>query len=254
MDWIKNFFVLETSFNNEWWFLAQYIIIVLMLPFLFTWLDRKKANPWTDVFYIITGNILFYTVIVPFVNGNAYLSQFASSYYWSKVCAAFGLVPMFLIGAYMAKCNVIEKILNYLNNTLFIKLFGVFGLWIVFELRENWQQRSQWGWDQMDFIYAAFLIIIYTCLLDRMDFFKKILNVIGKHSTGIWLIHSFFCYYYCQEFIYAPQNPILIYFLLLFVSFVADWIITWLFQSMQKVCKQYIFKDEMVIQEESKKI
>ena len=25
MDWIKNFFALETNFNGEWWFLTQYI-------------------------------------------------------------------------------------------------------------------------------------------------------------------------------------------------------------------------------------
>lgn len=251
VDWIKNFFVLETSFNNEWWFLVQYMIIIVMLPFLFQWLDRKKANPWTDIFYMITGNVLFYTVIVSFVSNNSYLSQFSSSYYWGKVCPALSMVPMFLMGAYIAKYQVIEKILKTLNKTVVIKMAGLFGLWVVVELRENWQQRCQWGWDQMDCIYATLLIIVSACLLDQLKYVTKLLDFIGQHSTGIWLIHSFFCYYYCQEFIYALKNPILIWLWLLVVSLATDCLLTWLFQMAGKICRQYICKEDTKIKAEN---
>ena len=240
MDWIKNFFALETNFNGEWWFLTQYILIILMLPFLFGWLNRKKANMWTDIFYIITFNVVVYTVLFPFVGSNSYFSAFSTSYYWNKMSSAIGMVPMFLMGAYMAKYNIVEKVLQMLNNNVKIKLFGLITLWCVFELRGNWIQRCQWGWDQMDFIYAALFIVVCACLLEGIEVLKKGLNLIGKHSTGIWLTHSFFCYYYCSSIIYAPRNPILIFLFLLVVSVATDWLMVWLYDHIKRICKKIL--------------
>ena len=148
------------------------------------------------------------------------------------------MVPMFLMGAYMAKYNIIEKILNYLSNGIKIKLFGGIMLWIVFEMRTHWLQRSQWGWDQMDFIYAALFVISATCLLFQLKSLKKGLDIIGKHSTGIWFIHSFFCYYYWQKIIYAPKNSIIIFLLLFLVSFVSECILTWGYDLLKKKCRK----------------
>lgn len=38
----------------------------------------------------------------------------------------------------------------------------------------------------------------------------SILQYIGKHSTNIWLIHSFFVFQYLQEFTYMPRVSVLV--------------------------------------------
>ena len=39
---------------------------------------------------------------------------------------------------------------------------------------------------------------------------NKILIYLGKHSMNMWLIHTFFCYYYFQEMVFMPRYSILI--------------------------------------------
>lgn len=208
------------------------------MPILFRWLNREKSNPWIDLFCIVTFNMLVYTVVVSFVTSNPYFTSFSTSYYWSKMKVCLNMIPMFLMGAYMAKYNIIEKILNYLKNGVIIKVFGIVLMWGIFEMRENWLQRSQWGWDQMDFIYAALFVISAACLLYQMDVLKQGLEMLGKHSTGIWFIHSFFCYYYWQKIIYAPKNSIIIFLLLFLVSFVSECILTWGYDLLKKKCRK----------------
>jgi len=54
---------------------------------------------------------------------------------------------------------------------------------------------------------------------------KSVLVIFGRQSIGIWLTHSFFCYYYFQELVYSPKNPILIFLLAFGLSFLSAWII-----------------------------
>lgn len=48
----------------------------------------------------------------------------------------------------------------------------------------------------IDFIYVPFLIIISLHLLGYIKWLKITLEYLGKHSTNMWLSHSFFCYYF----------------------------------------------------------
>lgn len=60
-------------------------------------------------------------------------------------------------------------------------------------------------------------------LVDGFKYVKKALAFVGSQATGMWLIHTFFCYYYFQNFIYAPKNPILVFLLLFTISLVLSW-------------------------------
>lgn len=50
---------------------------------------------------------------------------------------------------------------------------------------------------------------------------------IGKHSTNIWLTHSFFCYHWCQSIIYLPKWSPLVFLFLLGVSYLFSLVIDW---------------------------
>ncbi|MDO4963493.1 MAG: acyltransferase, partial [bacterium] len=76
-------------------------------------------------------------------------------------------------------------------------------------------------------IYAPIFIISMTIILSNNIFtkLKEVLISIGNNSTNIWLIHSFFCYHWCQRFIFMPKLSVLIFLLLLVVSYISSIII-----------------------------
>lgn len=54
---------------------------------------------------------------------------------------------------------------------------------------------------------------------------QKIFNLLGKHSTNMWLTHSFFCYYYFQGVTYYPKISILILTWLIILSLSSSYLI-----------------------------
>lgn len=222
-DWVKNLLALETTFNDEWWFITMYVIVILLSPFVLKWLDRKNANPITDIIILISFNAFVNTALLSIVNNCTYLSSFNGTYFWQKGIVALIMLPMFAIGCYMAKYNIFSLIHQKLPLEISKKFIGLILLAIIFILRQRWAMRTGWGWDRLDYIYAAVFCISFSLILNRLEYVKNVLAFIGKQATGIWLIHSFFCYYYFQEFIYAPKNPILIFLLTLAVSFVLSY-------------------------------
>ncbi len=47
----------------------------------------------------------------------------------------------------------------------------------------------------------------------------------GRHSTNIWLIHAFFCWYYFDDLIYGLKYPVLIYIVTLVLSLISSFIV-----------------------------
>ena len=50
----------------------------------------------------------------------------------------------------------------------------------------------------------------------------------GKHSMVMWLTHSFFCYHLFHDFIYSFKYPLLIYVVLLSISYLTSFPIMFL--------------------------
>lgn len=54
---------------------------------------------------------------------------------------------------------------------------------------------------------------------------EKFLSLLGKYSTGMWLVHSYFCYYLFHDFIYGFHYPALILVVLLLLSFSTAYVV-----------------------------
>lgn len=50
--------------------------------------------------------------------------------------------------------------------------------------------------DMFDLLYVPFFIICSLDILQKIKWGRKILYRLGKKSTNMWLIHSFYCYYF----------------------------------------------------------
>lgn len=227
---LKNFFAIETTINDEWWFMTLYIIMLFIFPLAVTWIDRKKANVYKDFLIVVAFNAFANTALLTFLDNTKTFELFNGTYFCSKMRVALVMLSMFVTGSMLAKYNIIESVLEKVHGRLLKIFLGIGLLAITVILRKDWAMPCMWGWDRLDFIYSALFIIAFALILYKLDKVKVIFAKIGEQSTGIWLIHTFLCYYYFQELIYAAKNP----FLILVITVAVSWGLSW--------CTSYVFR------------
>ena len=61
-------------------------------------------------------------------------------------------------------------------------------------------------------------------IFDSLKVLKSIFQYLGKHSTNIWLIHSFYCYYFLEatKLVYSTRNVWIDLLILLLMSLVSS--------------------------------
>ena len=224
---LKNFLAIETTVNDEWWFMTLYVIMLFLFPIIITWVDRKNANFLKDFVYLLLFNTFVNTALLTFTQTNAYMASFNGTYFWQKMSVALVMLPMFAIGCLLAKYDVISLVLKKVTDRLFRIFLGIGLLILTITLRQSWAMRSNWGWDRLDYIYAAIFTIAFTLILYNTKKIKDVLAFIGAQSTGIWLIHTFLCYYYFHEVFFAVKFPILVFLLTFSVSLLLSWVISY---------------------------
>lgn len=77
-------------------------------------------------------------------------------------------------------------------------------------------------------------------MMKKSPYVESFFMLMGKHSTNIWLVHTFFCYYYFHDFIYGLKYPILIYILTLGLSVISSVVINKLYQLLFGKISSYI--------------
>ncbi|MBY7737457.1 acyltransferase family protein [Paenibacillus polymyxa] len=184
MDFLRNFIALSSSYNGEWWFLYDYILLLLIFPVTFQAFQR---NAWVT---LLIAGLVFYN---SYSQGNYY-----SIMYWQ--------LP-FMIGLFFAKYKLYSWMSKIYDSIIFNNiLFDVIVLVLLFRFRTT----SQWfEKTTIDMIIAPIVILVSIHLMNKLKLTKPF-AYLGKNSMNIWLTHTFFCYYYFQSIVFFPKVSILI--------------------------------------------
>ncbi|AHM64195.1 acyltransferase [Paenibacillus polymyxa] len=184
MDFLRNFIALSSSYNGEWWFLYDYILLLLIFPVTFQAFQR---NAWVT---LLIAGLVFYN---SYSQGNYY-----SIMYWQ--------LP-FMIGLFFAKYKLYSWMSKIYDSIIFNNiLFDVIVLVLLFRFRTT----SQWfEKTTIDMIIAPIVILVSIHLMNKLKLTKPF-AYLGKNSMNIWLTHTFFCYYYFQSIVFFPKISILI--------------------------------------------
>ncbi|MEG0236524.1 acyltransferase family protein [Cetobacterium sp.] len=190
-EFFLNFFALKTTYNGEWWFLKVYILQILMYPILVYCIDKKsKLMLGIGVLLTFLGMILNKLCQLKGIEniGLSVITNTLICYY------------PFICGIYVAKNKIFTKFSKLkINNK--ICLFLVIGLIIIIQ-----------NIKYINYIANLFLVPLFIYLLGGLNVEKsKLFLKLSKYTTGIWLVHSFFCYYYFKEIIFMPKYSILIF-------------------------------------------
>lgn len=182
-------------YNGEWWYVTEYIKMLLYFP-IYIWILTKLEivryysgkNPYKIVIYILA--------LVSFIMTRHYLF-------------------IFLTGIVFARYRVFEYIEQYLySKRYFNNIFLILGTLGVFIFRSVLMSARFDDIIVIMFIYSAITLIRKI----RSKNIEKSLCFLGRYSIYMWLVHTYWAYYYFQDIVLLPQYTVLIYIWLTILS------------------------------------
>ena len=188
-EFISNVLGITCTYNSEWWFFRAYVVALLTFPFLNRIMDNRP------VVYNIAGIIVFSileTNVFPAIGQLEVLgSPMNNVLYSSLFCQSSPFITCFWMGILMAREDLLGKVREGLiNNHLLNPITDIIVLACI-----PYLENCVFG-SYLDFLFVPAVILFSLDLLERCNWVRKILHALGAQSTNMWLIHSFFCYYF----------------------------------------------------------
>ena len=189
-EFFRNFFGLSTSYNGEWWYVATYVKMLLTYPIAKKILDY--AQKYKMLWMGIVGFLIFLFGYNHIKSGGTY------TYYLS-----------FWMGMIVAETRFLESLYQFIQKQKIVQcmiaaicIIGTIVLRLTF-ISPDYDGILVlfyiWGW------------IVLLKKLNEKNIIKQILKILGKYSVYIWLTHTFFIYYYFQEYFVRLKIACLIY-------------------------------------------
>lgn len=179
LEFLKNLVGISSSYNGEYWFVWLYVGLIIFFPITLYLIEIAP-------FLLLAFSILLYfsPLSIPSYSG----PDLGTIVYWQ---------PTFVIGIYCAKFDIFNKI-----DSKFLHLLNSITIILICLLLKK---RGM-----PDFILVPPLILCSTSIFDRFNSLKYLMIFLGNYSFPMWLMHTYFCYYYFQWLIYWPKVSILV--------------------------------------------
>lgn len=225
-NWVKileNFTAYYTTYNGEHWFLFPYILLAITSPYLFKICDKYKS--WM----VLLISYFFYL-------GSCFcISRYGSAYLYTHMFAYHPILYMsmvfsFLLGAIAYK----KQWLKCINNSLLTTI-----AWGILIILCFLRCCIDTGAFHNLYVFAFIWIWLQT---PRATWVKIFLSHLGKHSMNMWLIHSFFCYYLFHDWIYSFKYPLLIFIVLIVVSYLSSIVVNYIYDLVYSVVNKIKIK------------
>lgn len=198
-DLLTNFTGYAATFNSEWWFFGSYVC-VLPLGCLFCMGTGKHRSFLTDLFLVFAIHILTQGVF-PALTSVPALGALGGNLFYYRFLELNKFAPVFFCGVVFAKYDGLVRIKALLGRGVSRTLLGLAGALAVFICRA-WVMTDM---DGADVILVPLFAAFVSALFDGAEALKLGFSFLGKHSTNMWLVHSFFCYYFleCTKLVYC---------------------------------------------------
>lgn len=201
-DIISNITSFHTTYNGEMWFLLPYVILTLLAPTIFQLMKRYKA--WQVV--VVTLSLHLCTSYCISRHGVEYL--YDDYWIYNPLLVCHLLFP-FSLGAVAAREHFFEKINSRLGKLRYTPVFAVGGVTALVLISCVFKYNY----------FYEFLVITALFLIPIGGLFRKILMTLGDHSMNMWMTHSWFCYYLFHDFIYSLKYPLVIFVVVVLLSY-----------------------------------
>lgn len=206
-EFFLNLFCLDYSYNLEWWFMGTYIELLLVMPLVLR-LDTKRYFLVAVLGVAILLRCLSGFFELNFGGAESHLHQFG--YYF----------PVFYLGVFFCKYSCFEKFQRLTYNRFIGCAVCIVMTAVAYVI------RAKWNITEMTILMTPLFIYLFVAFFGLIGKANQAFLLFGKHSMNMWLIHTFFCYYYFQkEMLLVSDNAIVDFVLIVAVSLVASMVV-----------------------------
>ena len=201
IDLLANFTGYTATFNGEWWFFGSYLC-TLLLGCLFCRATRRRAGFLADMFLVCVIDILT-QVVFPGLAGTAALTGLSGNLYFSRFFQLNKYAAAFFAGIVFARYDMLARLkkrIAALPLPRLAALAGVIGVmacraYVVIDV------------DNADILLTPALVVFLSVLLDKLTPLRLLFGFLGRHSANMWLVHTFYCYYFLEftKLVYCTQ-------------------------------------------------
>ena len=214
---VNNLMGVTSSYNGEWWFYSLYVELLV----LFYFISRIKLG-WKEYLWLMV------TILIITRGANKLLPLDSSIIYQRHLKMILINLNIFILGCFFAKFDIFGKL--YKRYAFLFDRFITAPLLIIFPLFVR-AYGPIIGITEL-FIVPLFIIgIVNICKIRGGG---KICLFLGKHSMNLWLIHSFFIYYYANKVTFLTYNAAIMFFTVLACSLICSILIEYLKQRINK--------------------
>lgn len=186
---LKALLGLEATYNGEWWFFKYYVMAVATYPvasFLFL-----RRDAWRSVAAVVIGSLLVSNVL-PALGELKELGSLSNNVlYANLVCQSAPWVASFWMGMVCARFDLLERIHGALDANGLAGMGGSAAIVAALVFLRVYCFGADF-----DLIYVPLLLVSLRTLLRASGIVGRAFVEVGRRSMGIWLVHSFFCYYF----------------------------------------------------------
>ncbi len=210
---IYNFLGLSTSFNDEWWFVLPFAVLLALFPAIKRFVERKNAALYTDLFLVAVLNTVI-VYIIPAVMEQPVFSMLSQTVFWARVEELLEILPAYVTGCILARYGVLSRVKTRFGGRPLWCCAALAGMLAIFFVRP-------YNHKYYDFVNAAVFVVLFAVLLPAkpMQLAGKVFEKLGEESAMMWLTHTFFCYYWLQRLVYLPRYSPLIFLWLTALSY-----------------------------------
>lgn len=200
---LLNITALDTSYNPEWWFLILYVAYLFSLTLL------QKMNDFT---------LLFSSVVLMVVGTLLYKPE----YNWLLRDGLWYCIWLFPFAAGLVCARKRDLIHHWLSVSTLCKSAFIFCSLLAVPLVYTLLMHR--GYRNIGLCLVTPLLVYLLAWGLRLlpAIVQSVISDLGQHSTFMWLTHTFYCYYFFQSWIYSPHYPLLIFALLIAVSWLTS--------------------------------
>lgn len=196
----SNFTMLSYSINAEWWFMRTYIC-ALLVGAVYIRLT-KKINNFSGEILLVFLLDMFFRSVLPALPKLEVLSGLSYNFFFGRFISETSVISSFFAGIVFAKYSGIIRMKELMSRVPFKSVLGLSGAFIVI-----WSRCFVVN-GALDAVYAPVFTVFMSVFFDSLKPMKKFWKVIGMHSTNMWLVHSFYCYYFLEatHIVYSTRN------------------------------------------------
>lgn len=217
-QFLKNIFLIDTSYNGAWWFMLIYVTLTALSGILYR--ICKKGNP----IVVISGTGMIYLVayMVRFGKLNIVCNNAIGIWIISQAALLGTSLLPYIIGMLCYRLKIVTNLRKLVDQfSLMQRRVGIIivlaGCIVLHALEESL------------ILAPIFAVATIGCAAVGLDTcggrLSRFLVFMGEHSLNIWLIHMFFYAYIFKNLVYYFVYPPLIYLVMLVICIAISYMI-----------------------------